>query len=426
MLHTDKVIRFVRECQLFDIEVLPPDVNHSYREFTVEKGAIRYGLAAIKNVGENAMDAVVKARKQGGPFRSITDLCLRTKQGQLNRRSLENLVRAGALDGLDDNRAALLDAVPQALSAGTKRQEESQLGFMSLFAEEESLTEEAPPSRNGPEISPWSETERLAEEQAALGFYFSGHPMHQYEAELNSYGLDSIHGLREKIAEAQAGGRPAPPDPKEKWINKKKGGPSGDLTARVGAMLVSHKLHRTKNGDRMAFLTLEDQFGQMEALLFPNAFATCQSMLEKEAPLVVEGSFDSSEEDPKLLIDNMFTLDSYRGSHCRAVAMLLDGALVNTELIDDIMSSSPFSTIMKRAAGCWRSSYCRMRGCGSRWVNALPCARRRILRWRWRKCSAMSGCGFWPLFPRRDRYLVSRCSSHRISISSKGKQPIRN
>ncbi|MBF0446223.1 MAG: DNA polymerase III subunit alpha, partial [Magnetococcales bacterium] len=174
-LNTDKVTLFVRECREMGLTVLPPDVNISGRDFGVENGAVRYGLAAVKNVGEGAVDAMLKARDDGtGPFKSIYDLCHRAATAGLNRRMMENLIKSGGCDSLSKNRAALLKGLPSALSQGSRRQEESDHGCLDLFGD----TVESEPQL--PAAKPLSDDVKLAFEKEALGFYMTGHPMRKY------------------------------------------------------------------------------------------------------------------------------------------------------------------------------------------------------------------------------------------------------
>ncbi|MBF0454361.1 MAG: DNA polymerase III subunit alpha [Magnetococcales bacterium] len=293
-LNTDKVTLFVRECRDMGVTVLPPDVNLSQRDFRVERGAVRYGLAAIKNVGEGAVDAMLEARDGGnGPFKSLYDLCHRAATAGLNRRMMENLIKSGGCDALSDNRAALLKGLPGALSQGSKRQEEASLGFLDLFAD---LDDQEPQL---PSAEPLSEDEKLLYEKEALGFYMSGHPMRKYLIELGDYGIrDSDH------------------------IKKKFGpGANPQEDVRIAGVVVDKKLHRTKKGDQMAFFSLEDMAGQIEVIAFSEVFLACRDLLEEEGLLVVIGTIEPGEEEPKMMATEVVSLADFRSGFCRELRL---------------------------------------------------------------------------------------------------------
>ncbi|MBF0624426.1 MAG: DNA polymerase III subunit alpha [Magnetococcales bacterium] len=310
MIHTDKLMHFIRECRDMGITVHPPEVNRSGKGFTVEDGGIRYGLAAVKNVGEAAVTALLETRSAGGPFRSLFDLCRRLGQAHLNKRIMEQLIRSGACDTLGGNRNALLLGLPLAMSQGAKRHQQEELGIRDLFSaqeEDEGVAGEDALLPNVPDPDP---NTLLAHEKEALGFFLTGHPLEEYKEELDGYGVMDSLTLRERYAE---------------------GATTADSpTVRVAALVAERKLHRTRKGDRMAFLTLEDRFGQLEAVVFPDTYQENRERLESDQPLVVEGGVESGEEDPKLTVNRIRTLDEYRAEVCRELRIR-----ANAHILDD-------------------------------------------------------------------------------------------
>ena len=312
MLNSDKVAIFVRECREMNIVLQPPDINRSASGFSVEKVEgtdeqhIRYGLAAIKNVGENAVAALLKSRDQSGHFANLFDLCQRTEG--LNRRMMEHLIKAGAFDNSDQNRATLLHGLPIAMSLGSKKQESKALGFMELFTD----TEEG----NLPEKPDFGAKEKLAHEKEALGFYITGHPMDQYQEELAGYGLNSIAQIKNSVKTQRQ---------------------SDETAVQVIGILVAQKLHMTKKGDRMAFITLEDADTQIEITVFSDVYNARYELLKEDAVLLVLGKVDGGEDDVKLLADDILDLELFRQKCCRELRLESDILFLTDAVMDKLL-----------------------------------------------------------------------------------------
>ncbi|MEO5362711.1 MAG: DNA polymerase III subunit alpha [Magnetococcus sp. DMHC-8] len=332
MLNSDKVAIFVHECRELGIAVLPPDVNCSAAGFTVEQQgdqrrlAIRYGLAAIKNVGEAAVAALLKARSQAGPFAGLFDLCRRI-QG-LNRRMMEQLIKSGACDGLGANRASLLQYLPTAMSRGNRQQESAALGFRNLFAE--------PAEEEVPAVPEFDGQLKLLYEKEALGFYVTGHPMDQYREELQGYGLKTIAEVKLFGSYGQAA---------EEWPPSLAGDARGgnETHVRLAGVVSARKLHRTRKGERMAFITLEDAEAQLEVTVFADVYQASVALLE-EGPaaegsvaggrvLIVSGKVDRGEDDVKLVAEEIQDLESWRLQHCRALHLQCDLLLLTGDTL---------------------------------------------------------------------------------------------
>ncbi|MBF0178624.1 MAG: DNA polymerase III subunit alpha [Magnetococcales bacterium] len=294
IINTDKLALFIRECRNMKVPVLPPDVNRSQTVFAVQEQSVRYGLAAIKNVGEGIMEALVKARA-AGEFSSLYDLCRRIASAGLNRRVLENLIKSGACDGLGGSRAAMLAGLADTMNQAAKRHADQDKGFLTLFDE----AEEAPAL---PEIPEWSFDAKILFEKEAIGFFITGHPASQYAAELASYGIDSIARTRQRARSRM----------------------DSNVKSRVAGVVAEKKLHRTRKGDRMAFLTLEDHEEQIEAVLFSDVYQASQELLEGEGLIVLEGSLEPGEEEPKIMVERVLDLERIRREWCRKLLLRAD------------------------------------------------------------------------------------------------------
>ncbi|MCL6522390.1 MAG: DNA polymerase III subunit alpha [Firmicutes bacterium] len=273
---SEKVAEYIREARRLGIEVRPPHVNRSGVDTGPEEDgrAIRLGLAAVKNVGRAAAEAVVEARRREGPFAGLADLVARTGTAVLNRRALESLVKAGALDGLGPNRATLAASLEAALEAAQSEEARREGGQLSLFGEGGGAPLAAPPPGAGTAAEPeWPPLRRLAAEKEALGFYLSEHPLERMEARLRALGVTPVERL--------AGGRP-------------------EETVRVAGSLAGLRRRKTRNGETMGFLVLDDGTGEAEVLLFPRLLAQVAPLLSGEAPLVlVEGRYSPRDDRPE-------------------------------------------------------------------------------------------------------------------------------
>ena len=273
MDHTDKVVSFIDECAGIGIEVLPPDINRSSYAFTVAgPGTIRYGLGAIKGVGEGAVDAFVRERERGGDFRDLVDLCRRVDLRLAGKRTLEAMVKAGCFDGFEHNRASLAAALPAAIQLGEQRTRATAAGQDDLFGPlAEPVHESAPPAIVFPSLPEWSESERLAGERETLGLFLSGHPITEYEQELRQVAPARIVDL---------------------------GGPRPSAEQRFGGgrnvTVAGLVLEIRRRGSRMT-LVLDDRSARIEASLFEDVWQQHRAVIARDAILVVEGQLRYDE-----------------------------------------------------------------------------------------------------------------------------------
>src|SRR5712691_7354522 len=274
---TDKIVKYIDECRAMDIKVQPPDVNVSSVQFSVDGDTIRFGLAAIKNVGEAAMESILATRKQDGPFKSLEDFSARVDLRLVNRRVLESLIKAGAFDSLGWPRAHLMAAVDAALETGQRQQREKAEGQASFFdlLPAPAATPTSEPIAVVPE---WEADQRLEFEKEVLGFYISGHPLARYAAMVESLGMTSTS----EIAARSAGARVL-------------------LFGQVAAL----KETATKSGNRMAFLTLEDMAGTVEVTVFPETFKAAAEHLRGREPVLVRGRIDDADKGRVVLAEDI-------------------------------------------------------------------------------------------------------------------------
>jgi DNA polymerase-3 subunit alpha len=258
---TDKLVEYIEEARKIGIAVLPPDVNTSLESFTVVEREIRFGLAAIKGVGEGAVKAIIAAREAAGPFTDLFDLTGRVDSRQANRKVYEALIKSGALDSLGSNRAELLDAVDDALELSSRAARERELGQTSLFggASQETAQALAPRMRRLP---PPPMLEQLAWEKETLGIFVSGHPLAGVAEALKRTGAVEIRSLREL------------PE---------------DENVTVAGLLIEVRRTLTKAQQQILYATIEDQTGSVEAIVFPKSYGQLQAAFQKDAIVVVKG-----------------------------------------------------------------------------------------------------------------------------------------
>ena len=281
MGNTDKVVRYINECKEHEIEVLPPDINESFRDFTVIDDRIRFGLAAVKNVGGSALESILEVRQEDGPYKSLEDFCQRVDGRKVNRRVVESLVKAGAFDSLGARRSQLFAILDQAMEQAQSTQRDRLSGQISLFAVMPQAQADEATSLELPDIPEWGEKERLALEKETVGFYLTGHPLDKHRQELSSLVDTDLHGLKE-------------------WPDNQ--------TARVGGLIRQFKQHRSKKGAAMAFLTLEDTVDSTEVVIFPETFAACAHLLSGDEPIIIQGKVQKEESGVKMIADTVDSL----------------------------------------------------------------------------------------------------------------------
>ncbi|MBE3571933.1 MAG: DNA polymerase III subunit alpha [Moorella humiferrea] len=281
--HLDKMGPYLAECRRMGIKVLPPDVNESGIDFTVSGGHIRFGLAAVKNVGRTAVEAIIAAREAGGSFTSLLDFCRRVDSRHANKRVVESLIRCGAFSSLHPNRRQLLAVLDACFELAAQRQEERRSGQMSLL---EMIPEDiaGPPM---PEIPDFTMADILAMEKELLGFYLSGHPLEPYAATLKR----AVSHTLAELADLSDGSQVV-----------------------VGGLVGGMRRLITRNGETMAVLNLEDFGGQVEVVLFPRLYGKIRTWLAPEAVVLIKGRIDKQEEGVQILAEEIKQVSACRGA----------------------------------------------------------------------------------------------------------------
>ena len=311
--NTEKVVKYIGECRQMGITVLPPDVQSSDWSFTPAGESIRFGLGAVRNVGFNTVRAVQEARQRLGKFTSLMQFCEEVDVRTLNRRALESLVKAGALDSLGGHRAQLLAAAEGALARATRVQREKESGQHALFGT--GVAQAAPPPPL-PEVEEWPEHERLAYEKETLGFFTSGHPLSRFEGRLRRLGTVAIADLETK---------------------------ANNERVRLAGIVVRVRQMRSRKGDRWAIAGLEDLSGVADLLIFPEAFRRLESRFHTDAVLLVKGRLRAEEAGVRLAVEDAKPLEETLaesgesdagGATVSRVVIELDPGHITAETID--------------------------------------------------------------------------------------------
>ena len=318
--NTEKLAMYLGEARERGIPVLPPDINQSQLRFTVEpERGVRFGLTAIKNVGEGAIESLLAVRAKHGRITSLHALCEDLDLRLFNKRVFESLAKAGALDSLAasiaghvrETRPRIVAAVDAACEYGARQQRDREQGQGGLFGE----VEQSDASANGaasttlPNAPAWTEIDQLAFEKETLGLYWSGHPVDRYRHELKEFGSKSIAELAET---------PVAP-PADTW------GPGGrkplEADTSVGGVIATCRQLKTKKGDRMAVFTLEDAEGNVEVVVFPETYAKSPGLIDTGVLVLVRGKLERDDETVRLLATEILPLDSVRERVAREVAI---------------------------------------------------------------------------------------------------------
>ncbi|MFZ2171377.1 MAG: DNA polymerase III subunit alpha, partial [Methylococcaceae bacterium] len=296
MDNTDKVVVLIEECRQMKLVILPPTINVSTYRFTVnDDNHIVYGLGAIKGVGQAAIEDMLKEREDNGRFSGLYDLCKRVDLRKFNRRVLEALIRAGAFDEFDTNRARHLAELPTALRVAEQHGKMAQTGQNDLFGLA-IIENPADTEAYATAVEPWSDNERLAAEKLTLGLFLTGHPIDQYEPELKHF----THG---KIASLQVSG--------------------GNMEARVAGLVIEVRTRQTKQGKTMGFATIDDKSGRLEIAVFGEVYDKYRDIFARDDLLVAEGALaiDNFSGALRLTVEKLYNIEQARESFSRGIRL---------------------------------------------------------------------------------------------------------
>ncbi len=280
--NTDKLVEYITEAKNLGIEILPPDINESYADFTVTGSKkIRFGLMAVKNVGKAAVEAIISARNKDGKFKSLKDFCQRVVLRTVNRKVIESLIKCGAFDSLGAKRSQLMSILDKTLESASKKQKNQNKGQLSLFSfmEKDTLEDELP------EIEEWPQTQLLNFEKELLGFFVTGHPLSKYQLclkKISTVNLNDVYKLKE----------------------------NEEIT--VGGILEIIKITSTRQSkEQMAILKLETPQSQIEVFAFPKVYQEFTKNIRSQNIVVVKGKVNFKEDEPKLIADKIFSLEEF-------------------------------------------------------------------------------------------------------------------
>ena len=306
MDHTDKVAGFINECQKMNINIQPPDINHSSYAFRMtDSRSIRYGLGAIKGIGNAAIDFIEEERVSEGPYASLDDFCNRMDLRRANKRAMETLVRSGAMDVLDPdhNRARLLHDLPRCMHAAEQMQRDQEAGQVDMFGTLQPVSTTTSNERELSEVEAWPELQKLQAEKDSLGLYLTGHPVKVHFRDIRSFSTCVLGDVYKRV----------PTDSKNR-----RG------VAMTLAALVTSLRRRTARGH---FIAIEDHSGRVDAFLSNEAYATYADLMEKDAIVVIEGNVvaDSFTGGYKITANHIMSLADAKARFAKGINIAVAG-----------------------------------------------------------------------------------------------------
>jgi DNA polymerase-3 subunit alpha len=308
MSSSEQVVKYIAECRNQGIEVFPPDINQSEMNFTVVEGKIRFGLAAVKNVGTGAIESVLEVRKKDGPFKSFFDFCERVDHRKVNRRVVESLIKCGAFDLIGARRSQMMSVLEEALDVGQKIHKDRTIGQFSLF---ETMTTDNHDAMYPafPEMDEWGEGELLNYEKESLGFFITGHPLARHESILKKFANADTVKLHDL---------------------------SDGRVVRLGGVVRDYKLYNDRKGEIMAFVTLEDLSGLTEVTLFSSLYSSVSGLIEKDSAIMVEGRVARDENSSKILAETVVAIDKAEETWTTSVHLKLDMTGLNKQRLQKL------------------------------------------------------------------------------------------
>ena len=286
--NTDKLVEYIEEAGRMGIKILPPDANESFANFTmVGKDTIRFGLGAVKNVGQTAIESIIDSRKKEGRFTALSDFCGRTNSRLVNKKVMESLIKCGAFDSLGLKRSQLMAILSKSMDIASSIQKEKSLGQMLLFDPSSTHSEDVP------DIKEWPESQLLHFEKEMLGFYITGHPLAEHEDLLKEYSTAPSNALKDLNDGARV---------------------------RFGGIINKIKNTITKRtGEKMAIMMMEDLEGSVEVLVFPMAYKNVSKYIRPNFPIFVNGRLNLKEDRPKIIVEDIVPIEDVRKLFTQAI-----------------------------------------------------------------------------------------------------------
>jgi DNA polymerase-3 subunit alpha len=311
--NTDDVVKYIKECREMGIAVEPPDVNVSDSGFTPHGQAIRFGMGAIKNVGQNAIESMVAARKKLGRFTSFYQFCENVDLRLLNKRVLESLIKSGAMDSFG-HRAQLIAVVDKAIERGQKSQRDVESGQHGLFG-----VFDEPSAQNGneklPNLPDWDEHQRLSAEKEILGFFITGHPLQKYEEKLQEFA----------------------PYFSTAAIGEMTSGTGKDAEIYTAGIISNLRVQKSKKGDLYANAVLEDMEGTVDIIVFPEAYRRLGEKVKLEVPVLIKAGVRVEEgSNPKVMISEITPLEEAKPKLARSLRIKVPLETATPEIVDEL------------------------------------------------------------------------------------------
>ncbi len=290
--NTDKIVEYINEAESMHIKILPPDVNESFANFTmIGRDAIRFGLGAVKNVGQGAIESIIETRKKQGPFRSLSEFCERTNSRLVNKKVIESLIKCGAFDSLGLRRSQMMAMLAKVMDAANAIQKEKSIGQMLLFDNQNIGGDEAP------DIKEWPEGQLLHFEKEMLGFYITGHPLAKYENMLNEYSTANSTRLKNLK------------DGTKVWF--------GGIISKIKSTITK------RTGEKMAIMLVEDLEGKTEVLVFPASYKKVSKYIRPNFAVFISGRLDLREDRPKIIVEDIIPIEEARLRFTKAISINL-------------------------------------------------------------------------------------------------------
>jgi DNA polymerase-3 subunit alpha len=351
---TDKIVEYIAECREMGTEVMAPDINDSDVHFTPlyketgqgAKGVIRFGLAAVKGVGEKAIEQMVQARRRVGRFQSLFHFCENVDLRAVNKQVIEALIKGGAFDRLGGTRPQMLAGLERAMEVGASLQSDKSSGQMNFFGQLSQEMDYAEDHKSLPDVPPWPEMQMLTFEKEVLGFYVTSNPLSQHAEAINDYSTTNTVRLAEGLSEKPGGN----------------GNGSSEKQVIIGGMITKIRYNLTKTGrnagSKMAVFALEDLQGQVEVVLFPDTLSEFAPLLVEDSIVFVKGKADYRRERANVIAFELIPLDKAREKLAKGVRIRLDAREVTEEMVRQIRSicqhhkgSRPFSLVIATGRG---------------------------------------------------------------------------
>lgn len=329
MGNPEKLSFFIAETRRMGIPVLPPSVNGSIDRFRPKGDAVLFGLAGVKNVGQGAVDSLVAERDRNGPFESLTDFCTRVDSSQANKKTIEALIQCGAFDFTGNDRAAMFEGVDAIIGRAAADLRDKLAGQGSLFdmmgGGEDGSGDKV--LDDLPTVEPWPQRLMLAHEKELIGFYISGHPLKEYQWEMDTFALHQVTDLHEM--------------------------PKGSLTRVAGLVVGYRKLFTKRAQEAMCAFTLESEVGSIDCVMFPETYRNFGACIGEDLTIMM--ACERMEEDNKVQCVEAYPLEDAHAHYCKAMALKLDGENIDEEVLaqlKDLVSLHPGDTPMSLRLKC--------------------------------------------------------------------------